>query len=180
MRKSFGIVLVAAAATLWGLDQWIRGPLSATTTAATIVFGEHLVLVVLTLPLAAGALAAVFRLGWRHILAAVAVGAGASAVATILFTEALFTHNDFVTPVVLQKVQPVFAVLGAMVVLDERPGRRYAPYFAAALVPSGGARPRDDGVRTRRRAAVGARHGVRPLPRARPALRARDDAPVPV
>ena len=134
MRRSFGIVLVAVAATLWGLDQWIRGPLSATTTAATIVFGEHLVLVGLTLPLAAGALAAVFRLGWRHVAAAIAIGAGASAVATILFTEALFTHNDFVTPVVLQKVQPVFAVLGAMVVLDERPGRRYVPYFVAALV----------------------------------------------
>ena len=110
MRRSAGIVLVALAATLWGLDQWIRGPFSATTTAATIVFGEHLVLVVLTLPLAAGALAAVFRLGWRHVLAAIAIGAGASAVATILFTEALFTHHDFVTPVVLQKVQPVFAV----------------------------------------------------------------------
>jgi len=134
VRRSFGIVLVAVAATLWGLDQWIRGPLSATTTAGTIVFGEHLVLVVLTLPLAAGALAAVLRLGWRHVAAAIAVGAGASAVATILFTEALFTHNDFVTPVVLQKVQPVFAVLGAMVVLDERPGRRYVPYFVAALV----------------------------------------------
>src|SRR3954471_20125310 len=134
MRRSFGIVLVAVAATLWGLDQWIRGPLSATTTAATIVFGEHLVLVVLTLPLAAGALAALFRLGWRHVAAAIAIGAGASAAATILFTEALFTHNDFVTPVCRQKVQPVFAVLGAMVVLDERPGRRYAPYFAAALV----------------------------------------------
>jgi drug/metabolite transporter, DME family len=134
VRRSFGIVLVAGAATLWGLDQWIRGPLSATTTAGTIVFGEHLVLVVLTLPLAAGALAAVLRRGWRHVAAAIAIGAGASAVATILFTEALFTHNDFVTPVVLQKVQPVFAVLGAMVVLDERPGRRYVPYFIAALV----------------------------------------------
>src|SRR5436853_760070 len=134
MRRSFGIVLVAGAATLWGLDQWIRGPLSATTTAGTIVFGEHLVLVVLTLPLAAGALAAVFRLGWRHVAAAIAIGAGASAVATILFTEALFTHNDFVTPVVLQKVQPVFTALGALVALAEPPGRRYTPSFAAARV----------------------------------------------
>ena len=38
------------------------------------------------------------------------------------------------TPVVLQKVQPVFAVLGAMVVLGERPRPRYAGYFAVALV----------------------------------------------
>jgi DME family drug/metabolite transporter len=133
MRRSAGIVLVAFAAALWGLDQWIRGPLSATTTAATIVFGEHVVLVLLTLPLAAGAFAAVWRLGWRHVLAAVAIGAGASAVATILFTEALFAHHDFVTPVVLQKVQPVFAVLGAVVVLGERPRSRYAAYFVLAL-----------------------------------------------
>jgi drug/metabolite transporter, DME family len=97
------------------------------------VFGEHVVLVVLTLPFAFGAVAAVLRLGWRHVLAAVAIGAGASAVATILFTEALFAHHDFVTPVVLQKVQPVFAVLGAVVVLGERPRGRFAAYFVLAL-----------------------------------------------
>jgi len=133
MRRSLGIVFVASAAALWGLDQWIRGPLSATTTPATIVFGEHVVLVVLTLPFALAALAAVARLGWRHVLAAVAIGAGASAVATILFTQALFAHHDFVTPVVLQKVQPLFAVLGAVLVLGERPRPRYAVYFLVAL-----------------------------------------------
>ena len=134
MRRSFGIVVVAFAAALWGLDSLIRGPLAKTTTPTTIVFGEHLALVLLTLPFAAAALSAVFRLGWRHVLAAVAVGAGASAVATILYTQALFAHYDFVTPAVLQKSQPVFALLGAMVVLGERPRRGYAVYFVAALV----------------------------------------------
>ena len=133
MRRPLGIVLIALAACLWGLDQWIRGPLSATTTPATIVFGEHVVLVLCTLPFAVAALKAVWKLGWRHLLAAIAIGAGASAVATILFTQALFTHGDFVTPVVLQKVQPVFAVLGAMVVLGERPRPRFLGYFALAL-----------------------------------------------
>jgi len=134
MHRSTGIILVAVAAAMWGFDQWIRASLSGATSAATIVFGEHVVLVLLTLPFAVGALAAVFRLGWRHVLAAVAIGAGASAVATILFTEALFSHNDFVTPIVLQKVQPVFAVIGAMVVLGERPRFRFAGYVAVALV----------------------------------------------
>jgi drug/metabolite transporter (DMT)-like permease len=134
MRRSLGVSLVAFAAALWGFDQWIRASLSGATTAATIVFGEHVVLVLLTLPFAFGAVAAVVRLGWRHVLAAVAIGAGASAVATILFTEALFAHNDFVTPVVLQKVQPVFAVLGAMAVLGERPRYRFVAYLAVALV----------------------------------------------
>lgn len=125
---------MAVAAAMWGFDQWIRASLSGATTAATIVFGEHVVLVLLTLPFAAGALAAVVRLGWRHVLAAIAIGAGASAVATILFTQALFNHGDFVTPVVLQKIQPVFAVLAAMVVLGERPRYRFGGYLVVALV----------------------------------------------
>jgi drug/metabolite transporter (DMT)-like permease len=124
--------LVAVAAALWGLDAWIRKPLAATTPVATIVFGEHLVLVLLTLPFLAGALVSVIRLGPRYILAAVVIGAGSSAIATILFTQA-FVDGDPVTPVVLQKIQPVFAVVGAMVILGERPRPRFALYLVPAL-----------------------------------------------
>jgi drug/metabolite transporter (DMT)-like permease len=132
MRRSTAIVLVAVAAALWGLDAWIRRPLAHSTAVATIVFGEHLVLVACTLPLLLGAFAALFRLGWRYILAAVVIGAGSSAVATILFTQA-FVDGDPVTPVVLQKLQPVVAVLAARVVLGERPRPRFALYLLPAL-----------------------------------------------
>jgi len=63
MRRSTGIIFVAIAAALWGLDAWIRSPLAHSTTPATIVFGEHVVLVALTVPFLAGALAALLRLG---------------------------------------------------------------------------------------------------------------------
>ena len=53
------------------------------------------------------------RLGRRHVVAAAVIGAGSSAVATILFTEAFIDGHDFVTPVVLQKVQPVIAIVAA-------------------------------------------------------------------
>ena len=135
MRRSTGIILVAIAAALWGLDAWIRQPLAKSTTPATIVFGEHVVLVALTLPFLAGALAAMLRLGWRHVIAAAfVIGAGSSAVATILFTEAFKVGSDFVTPVVLQKVQPVIAVVAAGVILGERPRARFAFYLVPALV----------------------------------------------
>ena len=127
-----GVVLVALAAAMWGTDPIIRKPLSGSTTATTIVFGEHVVLVVLTLPLLLGALRAVFRAGWRYVLCAVVIGAGASAVATILFTEALF-HGDFVTPVVLQKIQPLVAVAAAAVILGERARPRFAWFLLPAL-----------------------------------------------
>jgi len=126
--------LVAVAAALWGLDAWIRAPLAQSTEVATIVFGEHVVLVLLTLPFLAAAFAAVVRLGWRHVLAAVVIGAGSSAVATILFTQAFVDGNDYVTPVVLQKVQPLIAVLCAGVILGERPRKSFALFFVPALI----------------------------------------------
>ncbi len=129
-------MLVAVAAALWGTDALFRRPLAHSTSVATIVFGEHLLLVAITLPLVLPALVAVWRLGPRYILAAVAVGAGASAVATILFTQAFVDGGvrSIVTVVMVQKIQPLVAVLGAAVVLGERPRPRFGLYLATALV----------------------------------------------
>jgi drug/metabolite transporter (DMT)-like permease len=127
------VLLVAVAAALWGSDPILRKPLGGDTTATTIVFGEHVVLVALTLPFLVPALRAVWKAGPRYVAASIAVGAGASAIATILFTEALF-HGDFITPVVLQKIQPLVAVLGAAVILGERPRPRFAWFLLPALL----------------------------------------------
>ena len=61
------------------------------------------------------------------------MGAGASAAATILFTQA-FVHGDPITPVVLQKVQPLVAIVGARILLGEQPRRRFLWYLVPALV----------------------------------------------
>src|SRR3954463_502980 len=129
-----GVVLVAVAAAMWGTDPIIRKTMSFTTSATTIVFGEHIILAALTLPFLLPALRAVFRAGWSYVVAAVVVGAGASAVATILFTDALIGHSDFITPVVIQKVQPLVAVAGAGLLLGERPRARFVWFFLPALV----------------------------------------------
>src|SRR5439155_11953284 len=133
LRRVPGVVLVSVAAALWGTDALFRRPLAHSTSAATIVFGEHVFLVLLTLPFLASALLALRRGGLRYLGAAVAIGAGASAIATILFTEA-FVTGDPITPVVLQKVQPLVAVVGARIVLGERPRSNFAQFLAAGLV----------------------------------------------
>jgi drug/metabolite transporter (DMT)-like permease len=129
-----GVVFVAVAAAMWGTDPIIRKTMSFTTSATTIVFGEHVILVLCTLPFLLPALRAVFRAGPRFVIAAVFVGAGASAVATILFTDALIGHNDFISPVVIQQVQPLVAILAAAVILGERPRARFAWFLVPALV----------------------------------------------
>jgi drug/metabolite transporter (DMT)-like permease len=127
-----GIVLISIAAVMWGLDGLIRKPLLLSTPATTLVFGEHVVLVACTLPLLVPALLALRRAGPRYVAAGVAVGAGASAAATILFTQA-FARGDFITVVVLQKAQPLVAVLGAWIVLGEQPRRGFAWFLVPAL-----------------------------------------------
>jgi drug/metabolite transporter (DMT)-like permease len=130
---ALGPALVALAAALWGMDALLRRPLAQSTSAATIVFGEHLVLVLVTLPLLVGALVAVYRAGPRFVVAAIVVGAGASALATILFTEAFVRGSDPVTPVVLQKVQPLVAVVCARLILGEHPRKNFLWFLLGGL-----------------------------------------------
>jgi drug/metabolite transporter (DMT)-like permease len=129
-----GVVLISVAAALWGLDALIRKPLAATTVPTTIVFGEHVVLVALTFPLLVPALRALWRAGPPYVVAGIVIGAGASAVATILLTQALFTsHFDVVTIYVLQKAQPLVAVVGAWLLLGEQPRRGFAWFLLAGV-----------------------------------------------
>jgi DME family drug/metabolite transporter len=132
LQRTPGVVLISIAAAMWGTDAFFRRPLAHSISATTIVFGEHVVLVALTLPLLLPAFRALWRAGMRYVLAGVAIGGGASALATILFTQA-FVHGDPITPVVLQKVQPLVAVTGASIVLGERPRRGFAWFIAPAL-----------------------------------------------
>jgi len=125
-----GVVLVAVAAAMWGTDPLLRKSLLS-VPASTIVFGEHVFLVLLTLPLLLPALRAVWSAGARYVVAAVVVGAGASAAATILFTQAL--QHDFVSAVVMQKAQPLVAVMGAALILGERPRPRFGWFLAGGL-----------------------------------------------
>jgi DME family drug/metabolite transporter len=128
-----GVALIAAAAAMWGTDALFRKPLAESTSAATIVFGEHVILVLITLPLIVPAMRALFGAGTRYVLAGIAIGAGASAIATILFTQA-FVHGDPITPVVLQKVQPLIVIAAARVILGEQPRARFAWFLLPALV----------------------------------------------
>jgi drug/metabolite transporter (DMT)-like permease len=128
-----GVVLVAVAAAMWGTDPIIRKHMSITTSATTIVFGEHLILVLCTLPFLLPALRSVALAGRSYVAAAVVVGAGASAVATILFTDALIGHSDFITPVVIQKIQPFIAIACAATLLGERPRAGFWWFFLPAL-----------------------------------------------
>lgn len=125
--------VVALAACLWGTSAIFRDPLAGVYDAATLVMYEHLILVLLVLPWLIPALRAWAGAPARVKLAAVLIGAGSSAVATTLFTAA-FRLGDPITPQILQKLQPVVAIVLAAVLLRERLRPRYLWFAVPALV----------------------------------------------
>lgn len=124
--------VVALAASLWGTSALLREPLARTLDAATIVLYEHLVLVLLLSPWLAPALQRWAQAPGRVRVGAVVIGAGSSALATTLFTAA-FRLGDPVTPQILQKLQPLVAILLAAVLLGERVRPRFWAFAAPAL-----------------------------------------------
>ena len=129
--------IVALAAAMWGLDALLRKPLATTLDAATVVLWEHLIAVIALCWLVPRALRVYVRCTLRDQVAIAVIGIGASAVATALFTEAFAISaktNDFITPVVLQKLQPLFAVTLAVLILGERLRPRFAMYAVPALI----------------------------------------------
>lgn len=129
-------VLVAIAAAMWGLDGLLRKPLATQLDAGTVVLWEHLIALAVLAPVVPRALRAFMRVSARDKLAVVLIGVGSSAVATALFTRAFAISGrtgDFVTPLVLQKLQPIVAIALAVVLLRERPRAIYAAFAVPAL-----------------------------------------------
>lgn len=125
--------LVALAASLWGLSALWRSPLAADYPSLTVVFWEHLILVVLVSPWLVPAVRRVLAASRRTQAAVLVIGAGSSALATTLFTAA-FRLGDPITPQVLQKLQPLIAIALAAVLLGERLRAKFILFVIPALV----------------------------------------------
>ncbi len=107
---------------LWGSDLLLRpNALSAGWSPAWLVLGEHLILTLLFLPVLwreRVTLGALTKPQWGALLF---VAWGGSAVATWLYTKAFtLDFSQALTVVLLQKTQPVVAILLAWLVLKER------------------------------------------------------------
>jgi drug/metabolite transporter (DMT)-like permease len=127
------VLLVAVGAAMWGTDGLLRVPLLEVASPSQIVLLEHLVLLLYSVPAVV--------LGWRFFrglgmaqwISLLVIGWGGSALATLLFTKAFAVGNPTVV-ILLQKTQPLFAIVLAAFLLRERLGWAYWPCFAVAMV----------------------------------------------
>ena len=120
-KFKFGPWLVVIAAMLWAVDAPFRVSLTRGLSSTTIVLMEHITIAVLVLLFLGRYLKELKNLSAKEWLAVLFIGFGGSALATVLFTQSFLAFNFMPTvPILLQKVQPFFAVLLASVFLKEK------------------------------------------------------------
>jgi drug/metabolite transporter (DMT)-like permease len=125
-------MLVALGAALWGTDSVLRQPMTQALPSAAIVLYEHLILCVVAIPALILARAELRAWRVRHWMALLGIAWGGSALATVLFTEAIGRGNPD-TAILLQKLQPLFTFLLAGPLLGERLTRKHWGYLMLAL-----------------------------------------------
>lgn len=116
-----GFIFVITACALWAVDTLIRYPLlqSDGLNALTIVFYEHLLLSVILFVISFKSLKNFKRFNKSHIIYFFLVGGVGSALSTLAFTNAFRFLNPSLV-ILLQKFQPVFAILLARSFLKEK------------------------------------------------------------
>ncbi len=128
-----GPLLIFIAAVLWGIDGILRRSLYS-LPPITIVFYEHIIGALLILPF----FLRVYkkeRLTRQEWLAMGTVALFSGLLGTLFFTTALAKVNfiPFSVVFLLQKLQPIFTVITAWIVLKEKPTKQYWLWAALAV-----------------------------------------------
>ena len=134
-RAVGGGLIICAAAVLWGLDGVVLTPRLYQLPVALVVFLLHAVPFAIMLPFLHRRLrnlAAMGRRGWTALLLVSLTG---GLVGTLAIVRALFLveFDGLSVVVLLQKLQPLFAIGLASVLLRERPSASFLAWAAAAL-----------------------------------------------
>lgn len=126
------VALVALGAAMWGTDGALRAPLLPRWSPWSIVLFEHLILSAVVIGPLLKRRAELRRIPGRAWVAVLAVSWGGSALATLAFTAAFQFGNPDVV-VLLQKTQPLWALLAAGWLLGERPRATLLPLAVCAM-----------------------------------------------
>ena len=132
-RTSYGPWLVGLGAALWGTESAWRIPLNQLFDAEVIVFWEHILILLMFLPLLLPNLGELRKIDiktWYYLLFS---GFAGSAVGTIFFTLALKHGNPTVVNVILN-IQPVISTLGAFFLFGDRLAPRFFLYAGIAIL----------------------------------------------
>ncbi len=128
----WGPLLVFVAAALWATDAPFRVHLTQGLASTFIVLGEHLVSCVVAVPILLYNWGDLKKISGREWLAILFIGVCGSALAAVAFTESFHYVNPSVS-ILLQKVQPLIAIVLAWVLLGEPLHKNFWTWTLLAL-----------------------------------------------
>lgn len=131
----FGSAAVVFAAFLWSVDGLLRRELYS-LPASVIVFWEHLFGFIILLPFILYSFKAFKQLTRKQWLAIGGVSFLSGAVGTILYTSALakIQFIPFSVVILLQQLEPIFAITAAALLLREPLTKKFFALSAVALI----------------------------------------------
>src|SRR3989449_5104148 len=130
---TYGPWLVGLGAALWGTESAWRIALNALFDAKVIVFWEHVLILILFLPILISRFGEIPRIHartWGYLLFSAFAG---SAVGTVFFTLALKYGNPTVVNVILN-IQPLISTLGAFFLFGDRLAPRFFLFASIAIL----------------------------------------------
>src|SRR6184192_470147 len=130
---AYGPWLVGLGAALWGTESAWRIPLNKLFDARVIVFWEHVLILIMFMPLLVSRLAEIRKIDARTWGYLVFSGFAGSAVGTIFFTLALKYGNPTVVNVILN-IQPVISTMAAFLIFGDRLADRFFLYAGIAIL----------------------------------------------
>src|SRR4051794_2733502 len=125
--------MVGLGAALWGTESAWRIPLNDLFDAEVIVFWEHVLILLIFLPILFSQLSEIPKIDKRSWGFLILSGFAGSAVGTIFFTLALKNGNPTVVNVILN-IQPVISTIGAFFLFGDRLTRRFFLFAGIAIV----------------------------------------------
>lgn len=133
--ERYGSLAVIIASLLWSFDAVLRRHLYV-LPAPVIVFWEHAIGFIVLLPYLLTSLKAFKKLTRKQWASITIVAFLSGAVGTILYTAALgrIQYIPFSVVVLLQQLNPIFAIAASALLLKERLTRRFLGLSAIALI----------------------------------------------
>jgi drug/metabolite transporter (DMT)-like permease len=134
-RTAVGALAICSAAALWGLDGVVLTPRLGNLPVLLVVLLLHAVPFLLMIPFLSSSLRRIWAMDGGGWLALVAVSATGGVLGTFAIVKALFlvNFNQLSVVVLLQKLQPVFAIGLAALLLGERVNGAFLRWTALAL-----------------------------------------------
>lgn len=129
----YGPWLVGIGAALWGTESAWRIPLNDLFDAKVIVFWEHILILLMFVPILLSQLGEIRKIDKRSWGYLILSGFAGSAVGTIFFTLALKNGNPTVVNVILN-IQPVISTAGAFFLFGDRLTPRFFLFAGIAIV----------------------------------------------